>query len=41
MKFAIFIGFLVLFTLGLLYVVGDRRVPAQSLVEKEVELTAR
>lgn len=41
MRFTMFILFLVVFTLVLLYVVGDRRQPVQTLTEKEIELPAR
>lgn len=41
MRFTIFIFFLIVFTLILLYVVGDRREPVQTLTEREIELQAR
>lgn len=41
MRFTLFIVFLIVFTLILLYVVGDRRQPTQTLVEQEIELEAR
>lgn len=41
MRFTLFVIFLMIFTLILLYVVGDRRQPTQTLVEKEIELPAR
>ncbi|WP_267895849.1 hypothetical protein [Parvularcula marina] len=41
MRFTLFIIFLIIFTLVLLFAVGDRRQPAQTLTEKEIELPAR
>lgn len=41
MRFALFIAFLIVFTLILLYVVGDRRHPTQTLVVQDIELEAK
>lgn len=41
MRFTVFILALVVFTLILLYVIGDRRQPSQKMIEQEVELQAR
>ncbi len=38
MRFTLFLVALVVSTLILLYVVGDRREPAQRVIEQEVEL---
>ena len=41
MRFTMFLLVLVLCTVVLLYVVGDRRQPVQRIIEQEVELEAR
>lgn len=41
MRFTVFLVALLVFTLILLYVIGDQRQPPQRIIEQEVELQAR
>lgn len=41
MRFLLFLLVLLIMTVILLYVVGDRRQPSQRVIEQEVELRAR
>ncbi|WP_156032564.1 hypothetical protein [Parvularcula oceani] len=41
MRFFLFLLVLLVLTLVMLYVLGDRRQPSQRVIEQEVELQAR